>query len=205
VISLVPLVALLSSGVPSDDPASAEAARLARAQAQYDQRYVWFEDRLARNDLGVAREVTLVRQGKQAALLIGEAAYLAIDRPDLAETYRVRKITKWSLFFGGLALSAGAYAYRQLGVSCISIDPANGACSQREPIRWWTATGVTVGGFATAIFALIWNPNPVVGEDFKKLGEQFNQRLRRELGLATLSTTAAIDSTGARFALTGTF
>src|ERR671930_2539943 len=146
-MTLAPLLALLATAVPSDDPAPAEAERLARAQAQYDQRYVWFEDRVARNELGVAREVTLVRQGKQAALLIGEAAYLAIDRPDLAETYRVNKITKWSLVFGGLAVSAGAYAYRQLAVTCLASDPASGACTQHDG-RWWAATGVTVGTFA---------------------------------------------------------
>lgn len=190
--------------VTAASPDAQEADRLALARAAYESRYVWFEDRrVQRRVVGAPREVTLVRVGKQGTVLVGEEAYLAIDRPDLAASYRTRKILKWSAFFGGLALSVGAYTYRTVGVRCLANDPTTGECLERDPVPLAIGTGVTVGGVAIAVFAAIFNPNPVVGEEFKKLGDEFNEKLKRELRLTDVS--ASIDPLRGTVGVAGRF
>jgi len=178
-----------AAGVPVDappPPAASDAAKLAAADAEYLRRFVQLEDGSIATSSGL-REVTHIYQG--GVEIKGEDVYLALQRPDLADQYRTANITKWSLVGGGLLVGLAGDVYRQL-LPCYQ-SGGHDYCTQVDPVPYWSGVGVLAAGVGVAVFALIWNPHPLVGEQVRVLARDYNERLKRELGLAAETSSPA--------------
>jgi hypothetical protein len=165
------------------------------AQAQYEKKYVWFEDAAYVNAYGgVVSHFSVAYQGKSRVPLSGEAFYLAIDRTDLADRYRARRGTRLGLMLGGGAVSVGGMvmALSGVGTRCVRMDAREfGGCLQRENEEL-LIPGIVVGsaGVVAMLVGALVPHHPVDALEARRLAEEYNEKLKGELGLAAAPAPA---------------
>jgi hypothetical protein len=116
-------------------------------------------------------------QGELKTRLEPVEFYRLVGRTDLVESYRRRHAMMIGLYWGGGALAIGSAV---LGLA--ALDSEQGTFSRLQ-----SAALVAFSGGLVAIAAGRWlqgAPQPISENEAKSLAEQYNLRLRRQLGLA---------------------
>lgn len=202
------------------------------AQAEWERRFLWFEDWVAYNVRSGAIVNSWSRpvEGKYRKPLAYGDFYAKVGRADLADRYRTRRNVKIGLgVAGGLAFVGGFIAiFAQLKSnndafsSCVDnniFHGGGGNCSNLDNgSGGYVAGGVLLGvGFAGVMAALFTPVQPVQPYEARELADQYNQKLRVELGVdrpapppapaaATSFTLApSVDSKGAGLRLVARF
>ncbi len=163
--------------------AGTSAKSRSAASEEYDKNFIWFQDLIAINVQGggIVGSSTIPYQGKYKKPLDGAAFYEAIERPDLASSYRTRQAVRLSLFGVGYAAIIGAPIYTLLlADSCDGIDPD---CDDSK--RWVVGGAMFGGGLVLAITAGLIAPHPIAATEARQLADEHNMRLKERLGLAS--------------------
>ncbi len=158
------------------------------AQAEYEKKYVWFEDGAFVNVYGgVVSRFSVAYQGKSRVPLEGEAFYQAIGRTDLADSYRARSGTRLGLLLGGGAVTLGGTAMMLGGIGgrCVRENAASYDCLQREH-QELLIPGILLGtaGAVAMVVGAALQSHPVEVLEARRLAEEYNEKLKGELGLA---------------------
>jgi hypothetical protein len=201
VVSGTPLGAREGSGTTQAVPSSAlqavqEVGKSAEdAQAQYDKQHVWFEDGAF---VGVQSGRVMARftdafQGKNRTPLEGARFYEVVGRQDLADDYRSRKTKHLVLLWGGMAglLGGGAVMATGISSSCQREVARTGECLQKGPSP--VVPGAILAGAGTvAMLASLpyMEFHPVKPPARRDLAEEYNKKLKGELGLARAAPPA---------------
>jgi len=146
---------------PAIDPANVET---------YQRQFVWFNDAVVITGRWNDSRNFFPYRGKYHEPLPGSDFYRAIDRPDLASRYRVIRGIQLSLEIGGTAVAlVGAleiHSHSQLG---------------------WD---LFLGGGAALTVGYFLNADSVNEQDARRLADEHNKRLKRQLGLAPVESPA---------------
>jgi len=115
-------------------------------------------------------------QGELKTRLEPTEFFKLVGRSDLEQAYRRRRTMMLGLYWGGTALAAGS---AMLGLA--SLDDGHGSIGR---LQHAALAGLCVG--LTAVAAGRWlqrSPQPISENEAKAMADQYNTRLRRELGL----------------------
>ena len=124
-----------------------------------------------------------------------EEFYATVGRPDLADRYRSRHhIMIGSFIAGSVIATAGAVVLLEAPHrTCSYGDPTYDTCLKdrhRELHNILIETSVVLGVSAIVCSVGLYlyvSPHPIDEDEAKSLGNEYNQRLRKELGLPTLT------------------
>lgn len=167
------------------------------AQAKYNAAFVGY------NDITIARASGWTVNTSQSALFwvgqykrpVGGAAfYKAVSRSDLATRYSTRMTLKVGAYVGAGLLLIGGLAYTIQGIGadsgCYELDyddPRRETClqdSEAKGSRQMTVGLVLMGtSLIPAMFGRFFNAHPVSVSERRRLADEHNQRLRKELGI----------------------
>jgi hypothetical protein len=167
------------------------SATAAEAQERYDREFVWFEEwvGVSAQSGAVVAAWTVPYQGKYRKQIDGPEFYEIVGRPDLADEYRGTRNLRTGLMIGGGVLTLGG-----LGVAMSSLfkdcDLDDTACED-SVTNMLIAGGVAGGvGLIGTYIAMAINPHPVEPAEARRLADEYNQRLKKELGLAARDVDA---------------
>ncbi len=105
-------------------------------------------------------------RGKYHEPLPGSDFYSAIDRPDLATRYRVWRGIQLTLEFGGAAVALGGLYIFHSHTTLV--------------------TDLFIGGGLAVIVGVFLNPEVVDEQNARRLADEHNKRLKRQLGLSPI-------------------
>lgn len=158
------------------------------AQAKYDEKYVWFEDGALVNVYNgrVMRRFTLAYQGKYKKHLEGDAFYEAVGRSDLAAQYRSRRTRRTLLLTGGSLAAVGGGTMTLFGLMgpCVKEDARSFACLERDKGLLVPGLVLAGGGMVALLMGATTEPHPVDAPEVRRIADEYNQKLKGELGLA---------------------
>ncbi len=186
-------------GDEAEKEAKEDKAKLARAQARYDEEYLYFQ-----NYLGVSAQTgavvaswSTIKQGKYGVDVRGSELYRIVGRDDLVQAYKRRQGVRFGV---GLPATLGGLALLGVGtgvlLSNVLADPPY--FGDDDPLKMGRDTGVervsNVGagvmmGAGTLLFigGLIfigaYKPHPASKAEAAKMIEEYNKGLRKTLGL----------------------
>jgi len=157
----------------SSDSAKSKAA----ASEEFDQNFIWFQEVVTVNaqNGSVMGSTAIPLQGKYRKPLEGAAFYEAIDRPDLASSYRTRQIVRGSLIGVGVAGIVGG-----------ALAPLYAS----DENRWTTMGAVLGGGVVLALVGGSIDGHPIPATEARRLADEHNSRLKERLGLASRDASA---------------
>lgn len=168
------------------------------AQNTYDEKYVWFQDAALVAQSGqVIRHVSIAYQGKFRKALAPEEFYRVVGQPALAEQYRDRSQHKSSLLIGGIIAGTAGTPLLLLGVGKSCRYYVQGFCQERNYLPAIAGGAILLAGAAVALWSASIDPNPVDMPTARRLADEYNQGLKKELGLSQ----AARPTTAVRIAL----
>lgn len=125
-----------------------------------------------------------IYRGKYRKKIDEDDFFREVGRPDLAESYVNRRILKWGLVGGGLAIVIGGIALGASKAGC-SVSPGDprfvDLCVNNDSPLIIAATGFVVGGALAAGGAFLVNPHPVEADEIRRLADDYNGALRRKL------------------------
>ena len=178
------------------------------ARQQYEERYVWFEDALVvgAQTGRVYGTWTMPYQGKHKRAIGGAEFYDVLGRPDLSRTYRNRVTARWSVLIGGTvaSLAGVALVLSNLPSSSIPEDPFQDCLFDPDRTRLEceamrpslqpepqddssraTTIGIGLGvvGVVAMTASVFIKPHPVSAHEARKLADEYNQGLKKDLGL----------------------
>jgi hypothetical protein len=191
-------------GVEPSPPASPGVQGSVRTreerQRDYDERFIWSHE-TAVVDLGTGAVVnrwTNFFQGREGVSLDGESLYIALKRYDLAATYHSRSNAKTWLIVGGVLGAIGGYGVFTAGLfvpgPCTTMDSLTNTCVTNQfgnaPLL---IAGGIVGtvGLGVMIAGLFVNPNPIDAAAAHRLVDEFNGKLKSDLGLGSSADRAS--------------
>jgi hypothetical protein len=165
---------------PRDDAAERRERERELAELRYAREAIRFDDDVAvtGHDGSVStRREWFAYRGESRHRLSEEELYEALGRPDLARTYRRRVRTVATLAVVGLAAILGGSLYAGFGDT------------ERDENL---GIGVAIGGGVALTGALIYghHASPLGEGEAKRLADEHNQKLRRDLGLPHLGTSS---------------
>jgi hypothetical protein len=174
-----------------DDRAEREVAelRFKRQSIRFGTHYQLFS---TGQSVGLVRR-WIAYQGELDQELEPEAFYAEIGRPDLAESYRARR----HLMIGGfvvsaLAVTAGFAVMLSVGPDHCEIGSASFVtCFQNHENDFHDALieGAVIAGAGIVVWGVglyLWaHPHPIDENEAKGLADEYNQNLRRQLGMRT--------------------
>ena len=191
---------------PSPPPAAAPSAPPADPQAEWDRRFIGFEDWVAYNvHTGVVvNSWSRPVEGKYRRPLPYGEFYDLVGRGDLGDRYRSRRNIKIGFAVaGGVAMIAGIGAIIGQFVSnsstfdnCVNGNVFGGghqtSCDLEAGNGGYVAGGVLVGLGAVGLVTAIALPlQPAQPYEAREMADQYNKKLRTELGLDGATTTPA--------------
>jgi hypothetical protein len=212
-MSVVVLALALQLGAgPQEKPVPPQAQT--SPEEQYELRRVGFDDFAAVDfHRGGVWEWTRAYRGKYKEPLAEAGFYRYVGRSDLAASFEQQASKKRSLFAVGLAAGAVGFAFGGYGIYKASSPKSafdfgvaactDVACSQAAQSRADKANadersgsipflvggfGVAAAGFALFAWAVTIEPNPVDAPGARRLADEYNTRLRAELGLEPMAT-----------------
>jgi len=157
---------------------------------QYEQRMIWFQ-----NWVGISAETGAVLatwsvpyEGKFKKPLRHWRFYELVGRPDLVSKYKTRLGLKVGLGVGGGLLFAGG-----MGLMMYGLFSETGECTDRyddgECLTWVNKPALGAGiamevvGVVAMMVGIFMSAHPVGEPERLQLADEYNQRLREELGL----------------------
>lgn len=154
------------------------------SRAKFDEEFIWFADYVGVSSQtgAVMASWTHVYQGKYKKPIDGEEFYLAVGRPDLAEQYSSNS-TRATI--GGWLGGFGVVGILGFGTWWLTGWLIN---SSSDTDDYNTTTPMVLTGVSTGLFiaGIIVSPSelhPVEPSEARKLADEQNKKLRRELGL----------------------
>lgn len=128
-------------------------------------------------------------------------------RAHIASRYRSRRAWKAGLQVGGAAVGLGGLAFLMFGSSgrMEGIESADPAIDTTPVI---VGTSIAAAGLLAATIGLSIDPHPISHAEAKLLADEYNQRLRRNLGLEAqlrIQPGIAAFASGGGLTLSGTF
>jgi hypothetical protein len=176
----------------------------------FEERAVWMQG-YAAVDSGTGRIVStwsVPMQGKYGEALKGAKFYEYVGKPEYAATYKKRQLTRGVLFAAGAAVAAGggaywgaglqetAESYKGQGSPCWGLldgdyeeTPEYRTCAKKITDANKTVTmvaGTLVGlGTVTLIVPFFIDAHPVKSNERSRLVDEYNDALKKELGLAS--------------------
>ena len=171
---------------PSVDPAG-----------EYERRYIAFRDEFAISAIHGPSITTVVLtrwsqpvEGKYQRELSYPEFYERVGRNDLADRFRARRNLRIGLIVGGaLALLGGGgvmtwQLFQNTHATDACILQGRGGCSEGSDPTGYIAGGVVAGvGFIAMTSAWFVHVQPAEPHQVSEMADQYNQRLRRDLGL----------------------
>ena len=151
------------------------------AIAQYEERAIWFENWVgidAQTGVAVARW-TVPYMGKYKKSLKGSKFYDALGREDLVKRFKQRTGVKVGLMAGGGLLLAGGMGL--LMYSILGDVDVDEEFDNKPPLISGIALGVV--GAAAMTWGVFFKRHPVKEEEALRLVDEYNTKLRDELGL----------------------
>ncbi|MRI88952.1 hypothetical protein FGE12_12415 [Aggregicoccus sp. 17bor-14] len=126
-------------------------------------------------------------EGKFKKPLQGKAFYERLGRKDLVAAYEQRMTAKVVMgVLGGAALVGGGVLMYQ-GISAepklCGLDAPPSCSSSRGMTKAVLGLGAALGGGGLIMGARLMSPHPVSGSQARELADDYNKRLRGELGL----------------------
>jgi hypothetical protein len=151
---------------------------------EFEQRQIRFETVHAFDPYhGTWSSILSIREGFPGTILDGAAFYEKVGRPDLAERYESILQWKSGLTWGGVAAIVAGVLTASL--TPMDMDLEGGIDS---PDRTWVlvGAGLTVGGITAMVVGALLNPHPVTYREAHRMADDYNDSLRRELGLTVI-------------------
>lgn len=167
-----------------------QAAKTAEAQAEYDSRYVWFREyvELSVNSFGMAQQTGsggVPVQGKNGRVLEDESFYEVVGQPELADRYRSRDAWKTGLTWGGVAAGIGGLALAFPAMTASSdCDVVDASCRNKGNVLLGVSIGLMSVGTLAFLVGNGMNPHPVDLDEARGLADQYNDKLKKDLGLS---------------------
>jgi len=191
---------VLVAGLTLSPVARAEEAADSAAQEEYERRSLSFDDYgVVEPKTGAFLVLTVPYQGKYKQPIGPEAFYRLVGREDLALQYHDREEGRAVLMGAGLVTLLGtAIASIAIGsgssAPCDVFSPAFAQCtaaaSADDDSRLKTAATIGIVGavLGSALFVagLAIDPQPVGAPAQRELADQYNQKLRLQLGLSVI-------------------
>jgi hypothetical protein len=188
-----PVTETVAHAVPETKPQEKPEEKPAAAgPAQYEDSYIWSPQKPpleAQTGAALDRWSQFYR-GKAAAQLSGEDFYVALGRSDLAASYRARATAKTWLTVSGLVGLVGGASVIIAGAltqgPCTTEDSLTQVCVAYQQVNPPLLIGGAVigaAGLAVAIVGFTFNSNPVGAAEARSLVEEYDRKLRKELGL----------------------
>lgn len=169
------------------EPAPAAAAQKS-AKDLYDERYIGFADVqiFQGSDMtNVMRRWITPFQGKYRHPLEGVRFFEVAGREDLVAAYHHRNRVRLGIGLGGVGVMLGGGGLITWGLTgaCTKRDVVKDQCLSRDATPL-IAGGITAGvGLVAVLVAAVIDPNPVDAPAAREIADQYNRKLRRELGL----------------------
>ncbi|MGZ3425590.1 MAG: hypothetical protein ACXVCV_03025 [Polyangia bacterium] len=183
---------------PAAPPTVTTPTPPADPQAEWDHRFIAFEDWVAYNvhSGAIVNAWSKPVEGKYRKPLPYDEFYAKVGRPDLADRYRTRRNVKIGLgVTGALALIGGFVA---IGAQFKSNSDAFSNCVDGNVFHGsgancmdtgsgsdgYVAGGILLGvGFAGILAAIVTPAQPAQPYEAREMADQYNKKLRDELGL----------------------
>ena len=184
------------SGASSGEAVSSEALKsvdtvrgsspATNAEKEYDRKYVVIEDAAIVTRGGQVARLGLAFQGKSRLPIDGADFYRAIGRKDLAEQYQARNAQRWGLTIGGMVVGIAGIAIFTPGMvdNCVKKDAQTYACLESDYTLAILGGAAAAGGMVASLVGLLTEPHPVDLSTAKRLVEEHNEKLRKDLGLS---------------------
>ncbi len=157
------------------------------AEKQFEERAVWFAEYAGINRYGaVVAEWIVPKKGKYGEDLSGSDFYEYVGREDLVSSYNTRLAIRWGTLIGGAAIAtAGMLKYVSVETNCLTSDSD---CEEgsRTP---WLVTGIV--GLVVMNVSWFVPLQPISPSEARRLGDEYNAKLRQELGLPELANNDA--------------
>ncbi len=152
-----------------------------KAEQEYEARAVGFVDVVR---VTTTREVVVTSaiepyRGTGRAPLEGEAFYAYVGRRDLADRYVRSSAVRAGAIVVGTLVAAGGLGYASMNLRAAFDSGA----SPGRTTRMELGIGAVVIGVVGAGIASFTSPRPVSDQEARRLGDEYNARLRHELGL----------------------
>lgn len=192
-----PPAATAPSAPPPAAPAQGQepAARRDAALREYEERYVVLDDFtwVQGDHHRVSTTLrTIPFQGKYRRPLAGDSFYEAVGHPELASIFRERESKRHWLVGGGIALVVGGALYALVQSSQPEPDLLAGPDAFRRQMEandrartnaLIVGIALGTGGLVLASVGMNMDPHPVDASGARRLADEHNRRLRRDLGL----------------------
>ena len=163
------------------------SAAAAEAQEKYDREHVWFEDWAAVN-AGTGMVVStwaVPYQGKYKKAIDGPEFYEIVGRPDLAEEYRSSQAWRTGFAIGGGVLTLGGTGLMVMSlVTMGGCDIDDTACSDDSTNQLIAGSALLGGGLLSFTIGAMIDPHPVEVGEARQLADEYNARLKKDLGLS---------------------
>jgi hypothetical protein len=159
----------------------------AEAQEKYDREFVWFENwaAVSANSGVVMSTWSVPYQGKYKKNIDGPEFYEVVGRHDLAEEYRSSDHWKTGWMIGGGVLTLGGAALMVTSLMTMGgCDIDDTACEDSSMNQLIAGSAAMVGGGIGFLVSAAINPHPVDLAEARRLADEHNQKLKKDLGLA---------------------
>ena len=202
-----------------DDVVGGNASDRDARVKEFEERAIWMQGYAAVDSRSgrIVSTWSVPIQGRYGEALIGPSFYEYIGEPDFARTFKKRKATRTAIMLAGGAVAGGGLGYMLLSSQVPSqcstdrcyeeIDRANAQAS---------AIGISIvtAGTVTLLIPFFIDPHPVKANERSRLVDEYNDKLREELGLgkarptslgATFSAGGWVGANGGGAQVAGTF
>lgn len=154
------------------------SATASEAQKRYDREYVWFE-----SWAGVGGKAWMTPyRGKGRKSIDGSEFYEIVGRPDLASDYRTGRAWRTGFKVGSGVLLAGGLVFAGMSLfHWVSCD--EGACDDAKN-ELIIGGGLLGGSLAMNLVGSAIHPHPITSDEARRMADEYNDQLKKELGLS---------------------
>jgi hypothetical protein len=159
----------------------------AGAVEEYQKKYLWFAEGAAVHPYTgrVMATWSILYRGKYKQPIEWVDFYETVGRKDLADEYNSGVAIRTGLVIGGIVVGlAGA------GLMFIPLR-STGEEQFDEDMKWmYIGGGIMLAGSLVALFGAYYDPQPVGASEARRLADEYNRRLMKDLGLSPQDVTA---------------
>lgn len=184
---LVALMLAVPAYADEKKPGEQEAAGSA-ALDEYQKRYLWFAEGVSVHPYTgrVMSTWSILYRGKYLEPIEWVDFYVTVGRKDLADQYKSGVAVRTGLVIGGIVVGlAGA------GMMFIPLRSKGDDQQFEEDMKWmYIGGGIMLAGGVVALVGAYYDPQPVGASEARRLADEYNQRLMKDLGLSPQDVAA---------------
>ena len=177
---LVVMTLAVASYADEEKPKEQETAQ-SGALEEYQRSYLWFAEGVSVHPYTgrVVSTWSILYRGKYLEPIEWVDFYETVGRKDLADQYKSGVAVRTGLLIGGIVVGlAGA------GVMFIPLRSTGDDQQFEEDMKWmYIGGGVMLAGAVVALVGAYYDPQPAGASEARRLADEYNQRLMKELGL----------------------